>query len=77
MEVGVRVDAENPITGEKVHSATAYVTFVSLDKAGKPQAVAAIEPVTDAEKRRYQAAMKRRQSRVTLAHELKHEKLKS
>src|SRR4051812_15000028 len=27
MEIGVRVDAENPITGEKFHTASAYLTF--------------------------------------------------
>ena len=36
MEVGVRVDAENPLTGEKVHCCSAYLTFVALGSDGKP-----------------------------------------
>jgi len=39
MEVGVRVDAENPRTGESHHTATAYLTYVAVDAAGKPTAV--------------------------------------
>src|ERR1041385_4475071 len=31
MEVGVRVEAENPMTGDKFHTVSAYLTFVALD----------------------------------------------
>ena len=34
MEIGVRIDAENVKTGERRHTATAYLTFVSLDENG-------------------------------------------
>src|SRR4051812_6204226 len=34
MEVGVRVDAENPMTGERFHTLTAYLTFVAVDAKG-------------------------------------------
>ena len=34
MEVGVRVDSENLVTGDMHHRATAYTTFVSLDTHG-------------------------------------------
>src|SRR5690242_6592620 len=34
MEIGVRVDSENPLTGEMSHTATAYTTFVALDDHG-------------------------------------------
>jgi acyl-CoA hydrolase len=63
MEVGVRVDSEDPRTGVKTHTATAYVTFVALDEKGQPQKVPVLVPVTDAEKRRHAAALKRRASR--------------
>ena len=39
MEVGVRVEAENPRTGESRHTSTAYLTMVALDDAGEPTAV--------------------------------------
>lgn len=71
MEVGVRVDSENPLTGEINHTATAYTTFVALDIHGKPRPVAPIIAETPVEKRRYEAAVARRQSRIELAEELK------
>jgi acyl-CoA hydrolase len=77
MEVGVRVDSENPRTGEKVHNVTAYVTFVAVDDAGKPTPIPELIPQTEAEKRRHQAALLRRQSRVQLAHEIKKAELKN
>lgn len=73
MEVGVRVDSENPITGEKTHTATAYTTFVALDDHGRPTPVPAILPQDADEKRRFEEAKKRRESRIRLAEELKKE----
>src|SRR6476619_8069280 len=35
MEVGVRVEAENPRTGERRHTSTAYVTMVGLEDDGR------------------------------------------
>jgi acyl-CoA hydrolase len=71
MEVGVRVDSENPITGELTHTATAYTTFVALDDHGRPTPVPAVLPETPEEKRRFEEAKKRRESRIRLAEELK------
>ncbi len=71
MEVGVRVDSENAVTGEVHHTATAYATFVALDDHGRPTQVPQILPETPQEKRRYEQAMKRRQSRIQLAEDLK------
>ena len=73
MEVGVRVEAENPITGEHRHSVTAYATFVALDDLGKPSAVPPLNLETPTDKRRNSAAQKRRESRIRLAEELKKE----
>ncbi len=36
MIIGVRVEAEEPSTGDTRHVASAHVTFVALDKAGSP-----------------------------------------
>ena len=44
MEVGVRVTAENPLTGERRHTGSAYVTYVAIDKSGHPVPVPQIQP---------------------------------
>ncbi len=71
MEVGVRVDSEDPKTGERFHNVSAYLTFVAVGSDGKPLPVPPLAPVSEAEKRRNQAAGLRRASRVKLAQELK------
>ena len=64
MEVGVRVEAENPRTGERSHTASAYLTFVALDEQGRPTPVPPVLAESEAEKRRYQAACRRRAHRL-------------
>ena len=59
MEIGVRIDAESPFTGEVRHTATAYLTFVAIDKNNKPSVISKIKPESDDEKRRYDRAKKR------------------
>ncbi len=73
MEVGVRLDSENLITGERTHTATAYTTFVALDDHGQPTPVPPAIPETQEEKRRFREAKKRREARIQLAKELKQE----
>ncbi len=69
MEVGVRVEVENPLTGERHHCVTAYTTFVSVNDQGKPQPVIPVLPQTELEKKRYEQAKKRRESRIRLKKE--------
>lgn len=64
MEVGVRVDAENPRTRESFHTASAYLTFVALGKDGKPTPVRPLKLETEEQKRRWKAAEKRRHLRL-------------
>ncbi|HVK37025.1 MAG TPA: acyl-CoA thioesterase [Candidatus Kapabacteria bacterium] len=64
MEVGVRVEMENPLKGTRIHAHTAYLTFVGLDESGTPQPAPPVLPETDAERRRYEAAGMRRQARL-------------
>ncbi len=64
LEVGVRVDAENPRTGESHHTASAYLTFVAIDKQRKPRPVPPVIPETDEEKRRFADAQRRRHLRL-------------
>ena len=59
MEIGVRIDAESPLTGEVRHTATAYLTFVAIDENNKPSVIPKVAPATENEKRRYERAKKR------------------
>ncbi len=64
MEVGVRVEAENSITGEVRHTASAYLTFVALDRNGKPREVPPLILETEEERRRNREAETRKASRL-------------
>lgn len=66
MEVGVRVDAENPRTNEHFHTASAYLTFVALGSNGKPISVPGLLLQTEDDQRRWNAAEKRREHRLQL-----------
>tara|TARA_Y100000768_G_C23954167_1_gene671830 strand:+ start:489 stop:950 length:462 start_codon:yes stop_codon:yes gene_type:complete len=59
MEIGVRVESENTITGDVKHTASAHLTFVALDENRKPKEIMKVEPITDVQKNRYKAAEKR------------------
>lgn len=65
MEIGVRVDAENPLTGEKFHTASAYLTFVALGSDGKPAQVPGLILETDDDRRRFEEGRKRRELRLS------------
>ena len=64
MEVGVYVEAENPFTGEKRHTNSAYFTMVALDEHGQPTPVPPVEPRSDLERRREKDAQARRENRL-------------
>jgi len=64
MEVGVRVEAEDLFTGQIRHTASAYLTFVALDKNLKPFEVSPLITESDDEKRRFREALARRQLRL-------------
>ena len=64
MEVGVRVEAENPMTGERRHCSSAYLTFVALDADGNRVPIPPLVPETSDEKRRYEEAAERRRYRL-------------
>ena len=66
MEVGVRVDAENLLTGNIRHTNSAYLTMVSLDDGRRPMDVPGIIPETGEEKRRIQEGNNRAQRRKEL-----------
>jgi acyl-CoA hydrolase len=64
MEVGVRVEAENPLTGERRHTSTAYLTMVALDESGRPSPVPPLVPESPVEERRMREAELRRRNRL-------------
>ncbi len=64
MEVGVRVESENTLTGEVRHTASAFLTYVALDKNGKPVEVPPLILETSEDKRRNRDAQARRDTRL-------------
>lgn len=64
MEVGVRVEEECPMTGERNHTSTAYLTFVAVNDARKPVPVPTLQLATALERRRWEEAEVRRQDRL-------------
>ena len=66
MEAGVRIESEDPVTGERRHVCTAFVTFVAQDESGKPVEVVPLQLETDEDRRRCQDATERRS--IRLAH---------
>jgi len=71
VEVGVQVDSENQMTGEVRHTASAYLTYVALDKDGKPVVVPPLIIETDEEMRRNREAQVRREIRLRESKETK------
>lgn len=71
MEIGVRVDSENPTLAETRHTASAYLTFVALDSHGVPTPAPELLAKSSDEKRRYEQAKIRRAARIRLAEEVK------
>jgi acyl-CoA hydrolase len=64
MEVGVRVEAENPLTGEVRHASTAYLTMVALDDGGHPTRVRPVQAAGEHDERRMREAELRRSHRL-------------
>jgi uncharacterized protein (TIGR00369 family) len=64
MEIGVRVESENIITGEIRHTASSYLTYVALDDDGNPTTIPPLILQTDDDKRRNREAIARRDARI-------------
>ncbi len=65
IEVGVRVEAENPITGEITHTNSAFAVYVALDDNGRPCPVPPLILDSPDEKRRWQEAEARQEIRLS------------
>jgi len=64
LEAEVQVLAENPITGERTHTNTAYLVYVALDDAGRPSLVPQLKAETEDEKLKMEKAKERQQRRL-------------
>lgn len=64
IEVGVRVEAENPMTGQRTHTNSAYAVYVAIDPQGRPKVVPPLLLESDDEKRRWEEGQARREHRL-------------
>jgi acyl-CoA hydrolase len=71
VEVGVRVESEDPKTGLRQHTCSAYLTFVALDEKGMPTSIPELVPETKDQKRRFKQAKHRKSSRLELAQQIR------
>jgi acyl-CoA hydrolase len=71
MEVGVKVETENLMTGKRLHTCSAYLTFVALGEDQRACAIPPVIPETEDEKRRYREAGERREYRLALRSRLR------
>lgn len=64
MEIGVRIEAEDLRSGNRVHTGSAYLTFVALDERGNPTAIPKVKPSNEKERGWFEAAKRRREQRL-------------
>lgn len=67
MEIGCRVESEDPVSGERRYTTKAYLTFVAIDDEHKPRAITPLKLETDEDKRRFADGRKRREDRLRAA----------
>ena len=70
MEIGVRVLAENLLTGQKRHTNTCLLTFVAIDENHRPCAISPLDLSDPDDDRRAREAKRRREVREELDREL-------
>ncbi len=70
MEIGVKVEAENLLSGEKRHTNTCFLTFVAIDSDHKPVEVPPLELESDEDRKRFREGRRRREFRSALDQEL-------
>ncbi len=65
MEAEVKVIAENPISGQRTHTNTAYVVYVAIDENGQPTPVPPLIPENEEDERRMEEARQRQAYRLS------------
>jgi len=73
MEIYIDVWIEDRVSGTKTKANEAIYTFVAVDETGTPVEVPQIEPQTEEEKQRYDAALRRKQLSLVIAGKMKPE----
>ncbi len=68
MEVGVRVETEEPLSGKVIHVSSAYLTFVAMDKQRKPKTIPPLLAANKTDRRRHRDALARREIRLAERH---------
>lgn len=71
MEIFIDVWVEDRESGLRTRANEAIYTFVAVDETGSPVAVPPLKPVTELEKERYDAALRRKQLSLVLAGKMK------
>lgn len=66
IEVQLRVEAEDMLTGEITHTNSAYCVYVALDAQGKPVEVPPLQLETDDQRRRFAEGQQRQEHRLAL-----------
>lgn len=70
MEVGCRVETEDPASGARRYTTKAYLTFVAIDARGRPQPLPSLTLANDDDRRRFDEAERRRVRRLEAAGKL-------
>ncbi len=70
MEVGVRVEGENPHTGAVVHAGSCYLTMVAIDDHGRPTQAPPVTPSNDEERAWFENGRQRREERLRVRERL-------
>ena len=63
MEIGVRIEAQDPSTRKGTHTSSCYLTYVALDEKGRPTPIPPLIRTSPPEKRRFKEAQARRRIR--------------
>jgi acyl-CoA hydrolase len=63
MEIGVRIEAQDPRTRKGTHTGSCYLTYVALDESGKPTPIPPLVVTTAEERKRFKEALARRKLR--------------
>lgn len=74
MEVYVKAESENLLTGERKLTARAYLTFIALDDEGKPTEVPQVVPESEEEQDQFEQAQSRYQVRMQRRKEMQAER---
>ena len=71
MEIGVKVETEELMTGRRLHTCSAYLTFVALDENRKATEIPPVIPGNEEDERRYREAGERREYRLAMRNRLR------